>query len=161
MILQLQCQICEEIIATFDSQRMRLPLVASMFQPKEAGFDDPFFPPEQGWQELKCGYCTNNPFIVTEEIAAAWVEGKGQGPEILKTPKGDYNVREQMLYTREGVKIHLGQTKKIEKENVEKDAPDLIESFKCKVCGKPFKSQNALNSHSKKHKTQTEKVANG
>ena len=160
MILQLQCQICEEIIAKFDSQRVKLPLTGKMFDPKEEGYSFPFYP-DIIWELFKCPYGNHQPFFVTEEIAAAWVEGRGQGPEILKTTRGDYNVREQILYTKSG-NVKLGPTKKVEKENLEKkDAPEgIVETFKCDVCGKPFKSQNALNSHSKKHKLK-EKLANG
>jgi hypothetical protein len=162
MKLQLQCQICDEIIATFDSQRMALPLTGKMFQAKEEGYDYPFYP-DIVWELFKCPFGNHQPFLVTDEMAAAWVEGRGLGPEILKTTKGNYNVIEQTLHARTGQTVFLGETKKIEKEQLKKEdtPPELKNEFKCGVCGKPFKSQNALNSHSKKHKPKTEKVANG
>lgn len=149
MILMLKCEKCEETIAQFETTELSLPLKGGMFKPKGGGYAQPF-PEEVTWELIFCPYCTYHPYSVTEEIAAAWCNGTGQGPIHLYTDKGFYNVETHILTMRDGNTIYIGAYKKEEKTL---DLPEeIVPVYRCERCHKPFKSQNALNSHAKKHR---------
>ena len=118
----LRCTKCEEIIASFDLKDLTLPLSGKMFKPIDSTYSKPF-PEDLLWPDFHCPFCNYNPLEVTEEIAKAWVEKKGQGPSWILTDGGIVLIKSEP-----------------------------VKNYECSMCEKHFKSQNALNSHLKIHK---------
>lgn len=133
----LKCQLCDEEIAEVLLDKLKLPLRGFMFGPKGEGYHQPF-PPEVDWQIFKCPYCNYIPFLIDEQLADDYVNGRCPGPSILFTDWGTAHAYEYL-----GVPM-----------------PKDEEEFRCDVCNKPFKSKQALNGHKGKHKLKKEKVAN-
>ena len=117
--------------------KLKLPLMGFMFGPKGEGYHQPF-PPEVDWQFFFCPYCRHTPFLIDEQISQAWSDKRGPGPEMLFTTWGLAHAYEYL-----GVEM-----------------PKDEDQFKCDVCGKGFKTKQALCGHTRAHKPKKEKVAN-
>jgi hypothetical protein len=94
MKYQLYCELCRECIGTFDSEEVEEPITGAMFHSKDArhGFPPPFRSPSLSWEDMRCPYCNNRPFLergflLTERghwstISAEFVHGHGDGTQL-------------------------------------------------------------------------------
>lgn len=66
---KLICEICTETVGVIVREKLAYPLRGEMFKSPDPfhGFSDPF-PPEQTWEEMRCGYCRCRPFIAEDRI---------------------------------------------------------------------------------------------
>lgn len=87
----IQCEICEERIASATKIMLGLPIMSYMFAPVGPGHDHPW-PEPVSWEFMACPVCGYRPFILTEEQVQRWVERRGPGPDRVKTTKGFYTV---------------------------------------------------------------------
>jgi hypothetical protein len=65
MKYQLYCELCRELIGTFDPEEVEEPITGAMFHSKDArhGFPPPFRSPSVSYEDMKCPYCNNRPFL--------------------------------------------------------------------------------------------------
>jgi rubrerythrin len=135
--LLMKCRICEETIASFYPEKLKRPLVSEMFEGIDHTYAKPFYDGVP-WVDFVCPYCLSKPFWVTEEIAQAWVEKKGKGPNEILTNAGVFHVDEKQMFTRQG------------------DPLKMKGGWVCKICGMDFEKSQSLSAHMRGHKKKPE-----
>ena len=78
--IQVKCDVCFEIIALADIDKLVQPISGAMFMSPDTlhGFPDPFHP-DLDWEHMRCPYCRTRPFMVDFEVL---------------TPNGVYSIPE-------------------------------------------------------------------
>jgi hypothetical protein len=69
--LKITCQICKEFIGEADPEILVLPINGTMFHSPDPfhGFPPPFAQSEYvRWEEMRCPYCRQRPFLSPEEV---------------------------------------------------------------------------------------------
>jgi len=84
------CEICQQPIATFDPDKVRLPLEPGMFEPLEVGMQPPFHH-SLGVFDFRCGWCQKLPFVA--EFNTAEDVDPEKFPARLKTRDGYFSLR--------------------------------------------------------------------
>ncbi|MFA5322859.1 MAG: C2H2-type zinc finger protein [Smithella sp.] len=69
VIVQVKCQICDEIIATLDLTKVKLPITGEMFKSHDRahGVPDPFYPGCE-FEFMRCPYGGHRPMILPDKI---------------------------------------------------------------------------------------------
>lgn len=67
-LLTIQCQICDETIATAESTSLSVPMTGSMFGPPFPERMNQSLLTEAEWEYLRCPTCRNNPFLRNDEV---------------------------------------------------------------------------------------------
>lgn len=159
-MLQIQCELCEEVIATADSDKLTRPLYGAMFDKVDDSWDLKPFDDDIHWEWFCCPYCNHNPFALTEVQIQAHVEQKWEGPEQLKTPKGWFLIDEHRfksdipkhttpLYEQDELAREWDQRLLgMDRQSQFVSRPECV----CEICGRDFKSAHALNGHLRTHK---------
>jgi hypothetical protein len=95
--LKIKCDICDEIIATADTEDLFQPITGAMFKSPDSfhGMDAPFHL-SLTWETMRCPICRIRPFMVDYEImttdGAYQIPEKKQEiiePDAIEEPKGD------------------------------------------------------------------------
>lgn len=68
-MIDIYCQICFELIAKADPKSLCTPITGEMFKSPDThhGIPDPF-PPEAGWEDMKCPVCQHRPFVFQDQV---------------------------------------------------------------------------------------------
>ncbi len=99
--MHLKCEICEEIIARTEPERLRLPLTSAMFDPVGEGYAHPW-PFWVMWEHMFCPRCNHRPFVMTEEEIQAALEHRTEGPSRVFTDQGFYDVAAKVFPDKPG-----------------------------------------------------------
>ena len=83
------CEICQQPIATFDPDKVKLPLEPGMFEPLEVGMQPPFHH-SLGVFDFRCGWCQKLPFVA--EFNTAEDVDPEKFPARLKTRDGYFSL---------------------------------------------------------------------
>ena len=83
------CEICQQDMARFD--KVSYPLKGSMFEPMpECKTDMPYvFHPDLSWNEFRCPWCQNMPFVVNFDT---YEQAHADLPVQLLTPEGYFSI---------------------------------------------------------------------
>ena len=123
------CEICQQPIATFDPDKVKLPLEPGMFEPYITGMPPPFHH-SLGVFDFRCGWCQKLPFVA--EFNTAEDVDPEKFPARLKTRDGYHSLIEPIL---EAVR------EAVIKEGVR------LDDLKCRYCGKQYKQDYWLRKH--------------
>ena len=130
MYLQLQCDICREVIGKFDPETLSMPLNGRMFEPKTHQYPHPF--PPVDWIEMRCPICRKRPFIYQERVM---------------TPNGYYEIGSSIYPGEETRPVQAIYTEtELEQEWIERE-DELRKYFICEQCGKSFVTEHGKNLH--------------
>jgi len=133
----LKCEICFEIIGSFDPEKINLPIRAELFQSKDPARGEPPPPfahqPGMEWEFLRCPICRKRPFLTEESVM---------------TPKGIFSIREQRLNLGEPHHVSVTYTdEELDREWQERQInPEPL--WECE-CGKAYQHQPSLTRHKK------------
>lgn len=123
------CEICTHTLGRTHPERLKQPMHGDMFWGLDPAFPDPFQPVE--WEFLKCPVCGWRPFLAEDRVL---------------TPEGVFVIGGAIPRKKTAADLRQEQ---IEREWAQAEEP---EGFTCSVCGKAFKTQQALAAHSRVHK---------
>ena len=87
MTKYLVCEICDQVAAAFDPERVSLPLTGEMFQAADPELQPPFFPGAK-WHEFRCPWGgDHSPFLMPDVDSVEEFSGL-IFPKELKTEDG-------------------------------------------------------------------------
>lgn len=143
MKLNLVCEICREVIGTFDPEALGIPLMGEMFGPKDDihGYDSPFFAGAE-WEFIRHLQCGKRPFlhrgkVMTDkgyfEIGSYKIPGRAFNPNVK-------------AYTDQELEEAWNQRVTAEEPVEEEPA----EAFRCEECGNEYSALRNLRRHIKK-----------
>ena len=140
MKLRVRCDACNEIIATIDTETIKLPLKGDMFEAHEQMYSKPFHPTNT-FEEFRCPYGPHDyytghkPFHVEGEFLTEHYRKWKIGEQAFNHPPTPEETRQKQ--------INAAWVEPIE---------EPVKDFPCRYCDKVFLHKSSRSRHEKKCK---------
>lgn len=154
MRLKIRCDACNELIATIDTETIKLPLKGDMFEASEQMYEKPFHP-TNNFDDFRCPYGPHDaimghkPFFIEgiflTENHRKWVVGE-MPKDYPETPEERRQRAIDEAWPDEAIDVEKTMWVEPAQEPPETGLP-------CKYCGQIYQHKSSRSRHEKKCKT--------